>query len=258
MDRDLESAKRLCGKEMMDGEPLFEYFTKQGDSHFGTAPTNCEEFNTNGYKVIPNICPIELIDTPLPKEKEGLLYYSTEFGIRYKHNPVEEQVRGALARYTHPFYKEAYTIIQKNIEETLNDPLFKTYYFDRFYYPGQFLRYHTDRPSCEISCTVHCSTNLKDRWPICIRRPDGTVGKVYLKPGDGMIYKGCERPHWRPKMPGVKRNKIRRLLGMDSLYYHQVFFHYVLANGSRQKYAGDNGAHNWETGKETPKVEIDG
>ena len=61
-----------------------------------------------------------------------------------------------------------------------------------------------------------------------------------------MIYKGCERPHWRFTMPGVKRDKIRKLLGKEGLYYHQIFFHYVLSNGQRSEYAGDSGKFDWE------------
>ena len=31
---------------------------------------------------------------------------------------------------------------------------------------------------------------------------NGKNHSVVLKPGDGMVYKGCERPHWRDSMPG--------------------------------------------------------
>ena len=30
----------------------------------------------------------------------------------------------------------------------------------------------------------------------------GENRSLVLKPGDGLLYKGCERPHWRDKMPG--------------------------------------------------------
>ena len=46
--------------------------------------------------------------------------------------------------------------------------------------------YHADRPSCEISVTIHCSSNLRDKWPICIKSPDGSVGEVYLEPGEAI------------------------------------------------------------------------
>ena len=32
-----------------------------------------------------------------------------------------------------------------------------------------------------------------------------------LEPGDGLLYKGCERPHWREAMPGLRR-RVRNCL----------------------------------------------
>ena len=55
-----------------------------------------------------------------------------------------------------------------------------------------------------------------------------------------MIYKGCERPHWRESMPGLLET-IRDGIDKNSLYYHQIFFHYVLQDGVRAHYAWDRG-----------------
>ena len=53
----------------------------------------------------------------------------------------------------------------------------------------------------------------------------GEERSLSLKPGDGLLYKGCERPHWRDPMPG----KTKKVFGKKvELYYHQIFFHYVL------------------------------
>ena len=76
----------------------------------------------------------------------------------------------------------------------------------------------------EISVTVHISTNLPEpesKWLICIKTPDtytdetkteilvpGEERSVVLEPGDGMIYKGCERPHWRDPMSLVVEREI--------------------------------------------------
>ena len=50
-----------------------------------------------------------------------------------------------------------------------------------------------------------------------------------------MVYKGCERPHWRDPMPFSRDpNSI-----LTTPYYHQVFFHYVLADGIRSHCAAD-------------------
>tara|TARA_Y100000004_G_scaffold50612_1_gene55813 strand:- start:338 stop:565 length:228 start_codon:yes stop_codon:yes gene_type:complete len=69
----------------------------------------------------------------------------------------------------------------------------------------------------------------------------GENRSVILQPGDGMIYKGCERPHWRDPMPTPKRRKRDIILRRKEkeYYYHQIFFHYVLADGERAHCAWD-------------------
>ena len=41
----------------------------------------------------------------------------------------------------------------------------------------------------------------------------GENRSLVLKPGDGLLYKGCERPHWRDKMPGSNKKKNKKLFG---------------------------------------------
>ena len=64
----------------------------------------------------------------------------------------------------------------------------------------------------------------------------GDVVGVRLNPGDGVLYKGCERPHWRDRMPGTFE---MMKIGAEQLYYHQIFFHYVLQDGIRAHHAWD-------------------
>ena len=210
----------------------------------GSSPTGDAEFDKVGYRIVRNICPPELLVTPVPDVRGQLNYFDKNLN-NFTHNPMESQVPGSVARYKYPFFYEAYTTVKHNIEKAISTPLYKTYYYDRFYFPGEDLKYHCDRDACELSCTIHCSTNLKDVYPVYIKAVDGSVTAADLKPGDGLVYKGCERPHWRLKMPGVKRQKIRNLLGKDELYYHQIFMHFVLANGSRSHFAGDSNKNNW-------------
>ena len=49
------------------------------------------------------------------------------------------------------------------LEEALGRKLYNTYYYDRFYYPGQALSLHADRDACEISVSIHISTNLEGK-----------------------------------------------------------------------------------------------
>ena len=216
-----------------------------------SSKTKNKLFDKNGYLVIRDLIDPQELYCEVPEERGILHYYGSL--TNYRHDPIENQVDGSISRYSYPPYKEFFYTIKKNLESIIGEQLYPTYYFDRFYFPGQELKKHVDRPSCEISVTVNIRSNLEDPWSICIKTPDeysddskkeivkkGENRSVILHPGDGMVYKGCERPHWRGPMPGVRRNKIRKFFKKEELFYHQVFFHYVLANGNRAHFCIDN------------------
>ena len=126
------------------------------------------------------------------------------------------------------------------MEKITGKKLYPTYYYDRFYFPGQELKKHKDRDACEISVSVHIASNLKKPWGFWILSKKNKAHCANLNPGDALLYKGCENIHWRNPMPGRKRNILYKLLGKKQLYYHQVFFHYVLADGNRSHCAFDS------------------
>ena len=84
-----------------------------------------------------------------------------------------------------------------------------TYSYARVYKKGDELKKHRDRPSCEISTTIHLGG---EPWAIFI---EGT--KVLLEVGDMLVYSGCELEHWREPFDG-------NICG-------QVFLHYNHVNG---------------------------
>jgi len=214
----------------------------------GTAWTRNEEFDKNGYLVLKNLWDSKELYHPVPEERGQINYFGSV--DRFHHNPEEAQVNGSLARYSHPQYKNIHTGIRLKLEEVIGRKLYNTYYYDRFYFSGQELKKHADRDACEISVSVHISTSLKEWWPFIIKTPDTYLDKkkemitstgeersLYLEPGDGLLYKGCERPHWREPMPGGVKKRLFRKPVQD--YYHQIFFHYVLADGERAHCAFD-------------------
>jgi len=221
----------------------------------GTAWTRNDSFEKNGYLVIKDLWDPEELYHPVPPERGQLNWWGKKMD-QFTYQELEMQVEGSLARYWHPQYRQIHCGIRMKLEEALGRKLYNTYYYDRYYFPGQALTKHADRDACEISVTVHVSTNLTGEdanWPIWIKTPDTYVDKkktqvlvpgenrsVVLKPGDGMVYKGCERPHWRDPMPGLNR-KGKKLFGknQEQLYYHQIFFHYVLQDGQRAHCAWD-------------------
>ena len=213
----------------------------------GTSWTRNEFFDTNGYLIIKNLCDPEKLFHSVPKERGLFNWKGSDKLDKFTYQEVENQVSGSLARYWHPQYRKIHSEIRLILERVIGRKLYNTYYYDRFYFPGQELKRHTDRPSCEISVTIHIGTNIKESWPIWIKTPDTFEDKtmktasgenrfVHLEAGDGMVYKGCERPHWRDPMPGLLESSLNK---DESLYYHQIFFHYVLQDGIRAHHAWD-------------------
>ena len=145
-------------------------------------------------------------------------------------NFKDKQVPNSYAKYADRFME---TLLIKTIpvmEQKTGLKLIPTYSYCRLYRKGNILKRHKDRPSCEISTTL-CLGG--DPWPIFIdptgsnnviserknihkaNAPKGV--KYLLKPGDMIIYSGCELEHWREPFEG-------NLCG-------QVFLHYNHANG---------------------------
>ena len=72
--------------------------------------------------------------------------------------------------------------------------LIPTYSYARAYKKGDILKRHKDRPSCEISTTIHLGG---DQWSIFIEGE-----KLLLDIGDMLVYSGCELEHWREEFKG--------------------------------------------------------
>ena len=108
--------------------------------------------------------------------------------------------------------------------------LVPTYSYARIYKHGDILKRHKDRPSCEISTTIHLggdpwsifidstgSDNVIDEYKN-IHKPNAPKGtEVLLDVGDMLVYSGCELEHWREALDG------------DNCA--QVFLHYNHLNG---------------------------
>lgn len=165
---------------------------------------------------------------PIPEER-GKLTYDRK-GNMIEHVPLETQVMGSVSHYNHPQWRDTHIDVMNRVASALGEKLYPTYYFDRFYFKGQELSRHKDRGACEISVTANISHNLDYDWPIHFRMPDGKTLSYTMKPGQGVMYRGCVLEHWRDPMEGD-----------DESYLHQIFFHYVRANGHCVQFAFDQG-----------------
>lgn len=211
-----------------------------------TNMTKNELFEKQGYLFIPGMVvdPENLHQDP-PLTTEGKRFSGQ---IRYHRKDkatftAEEQVQGSLSKYNDPRYKGLHYLVRKEIEPILGIDLLPTYYFDRFYYTGQTLLRHSDRQSCEISVTLQISTNSDKPWPIWFERPDGSESCVVMKNGDAVIYKGCEREHWRDPLESKYskwENRWRTFRNKeDDTYHHQIFLHFVNSQGPFVQFAND-------------------
>jgi len=91
---------------------------------------------------------------------------------------------------------------QPIMEKATGLKLQPAYTYARIYKKGDILKRHKDRFSCEISTTMNLGG---DPWAIYLE-PSGKKGlkgiKVDLKPGDMLVYCGCDLEHWRNKFKG--------------------------------------------------------
>jgi hypothetical protein len=110
------------------------------------------------------------------------------------------------------------------IEDLIGEELLPTYAYARLYTNGNVLEEHKDRPACEVSITIQLGRSHHYAWPVYMG------GHRYdLAEGDGVIYSGCDVPHWRNKCDGP-----------EGYYSGQVFLHYVRKNGPYASEAGDS------------------
>ena len=215
----------------MANEMTEEELLAQEKLNTGSSWTRNEVFDKNGFLVIKDLWDAKELYHSVPLLRGQYNFYGKNLE-QFNYAETEGQVEGSTSRYWHPQYRAIHSGIRQKLEEIIGRKLYNTYYYDRFYFPGQELTKHVDRDACEISVSVHVSTNLEGAdadWPFWIKTPDGEECSAILKAGDGLLYKGCERPHWREKMPGSKADN----------YYHQIFFHYVLQDGVRAQCAWD-------------------
>ena len=190
----------------------------------------------NKYQVIKNVISYDLanfIFNYFLLKRDAVKYM-------YENNIVHDN--GMLGTWTDKQIPNTYSHYADHVMETLlmktlpvmqketGLELVPTYSYARAYKKGDILKRHKDRPSCEISTTIHLGG---DKWSIFIdptgsnnvideykniMKPDAPQGvKVDLDIGDMLVYSGCELEHWREEFQGN--------------VCVQVFLHYNHVNG---------------------------
>jgi hypothetical protein len=125
--------------------------------------------------------------------------YETLLG---EYEPADGQIPHTYCSYSDLAMETLMLKCQPIMEKITGLKLTPAYTFARIYKNGDVLKRHKDRFSCEISTTMNLGG---DPWAIYLE-PSGKEGlkgiKVDLKPGDMLVYRGCELEHWRNKFKG--------------------------------------------------------
>ena len=141
-------------------------------------------------------------------------YFSPFETILGVYEGENSQIPNTYAAYANIVMETLMLKCQPQMEKATGLKLYPAYTYARIYKKGDVLERHKDRFSCEISTTMNLGG---DDWPIYLE-PDSTKGgrkpgvgyvsdntkgvKVDLKPGDMLVYRGCELEHWREKFKG--------------------------------------------------------
>ena len=142
----------------------------------------------------------------------------------------DKQIPNTYAQYSDFFMETLMMKVLPVMQQHTEMNLIPCYTYTRIYKKGDILKRHRDRPSCEISTTLHLGG---ERWAIFldptgqktvideekqIIKPDAPKGiSIDLGPGDMLVYSGGDLEHWREPFEGD--------------HCAQVFLHYNNIDG---------------------------
>ena len=135
--------------------------------------------------------------------------------------PMSEAVHGAEV------FDSLLVQLLPHFETASGKRLLPTYSYARLYAPGDELKVHTDRESCEISATVTLGFD-GGVWPIYMGddMDKSNASEIRMQVGDAVLYRGMDKHHWREKYTEGK-------------WQAQVFLHYVDADGPHAEWKFD-------------------
>jgi hypothetical protein len=174
-------------------------------------------FKKDKYQVIKNAISTELADfcyqyflnkREVAKhlfDEKYISQFTEYFGVWN-----DQQIPETYSHYSDIVMETLLQKVKPIMEKESGVKLTETYSYARIYKKGDELKRHKDRYSCEISTTMNLGG---DEWSIYLE-PDI---KINLKPGDMLMYRGCELEHWREPFKGKDCG--------------QVFLHYNDASG---------------------------
>ncbi len=113
----------------------------------------------------------------------------------------DEEAAPTPAAYGDPMMEMLLLNLSSKIEALTGLELHPTFAFYRVYRHGARLKKHRDRKACEIAVTLSVGQSGDRDWPLSIEGRSETTSAV-LSPGDAVVYRGLECPHWRDVFEG--------------------------------------------------------
>ena len=193
-----------------------------------------DKFTVEKYTHLKNVLNKEECKNLVAQLKEFVVNKKT---VNDSQCPLSEAIHGA------PIFDALLEHLVPTFEEASEKKLFPTYAYARLYVPGEELKIHTDRPSCEISATVTLGFE-GNVWPIYMADHDETksveqrlgerdepywlrnISRIDMEVGDAVLYRGQDKVHWREKYT-------------EGQWQAQVFLHYVDQNGPNAEWKYD-------------------
>jgi len=188
------------------------------------------DFVNNRYVVLRNFIPKEIIRMTMDTwrsiendEQSFNAHFRAEDELT--HSTPEAQRKKSHGAYNFPPAVGLHTWLKNKLNGVLDINIQETYSYSRKYYRGASLTAHTDRPSCEISCTFPLAYNTDDNtpWKIWLNNEGNWIncqnssGQEFIKShtqdvhrgtaleldiGDVLLYQGPNIPHWRNTLVG--------------------------------------------------------
>ena len=178
-----------------------------------------QEFKNKGYVHLKDFLPKHTCQE-LTQELNRLV--TEQKTVNDPQCPLSQAVHGALA-----FDKLLETCLPY-FEQASGLKLYPTYSYARLYnQQGEELKNHRDRPACEISATLTLGFD-GDVWSIYMGDHEDKTNssKIDMAIGDAVMYRGCDKWHWREPY-------------FEGQWQAQVFLHYVDADGPHAEWKYD-------------------
>jgi hypothetical protein len=145
--------------------------------------------------------------------------YISEFNLDWG-GTDDNQMKDCYVHYGDIACETLLAKLKPIFEKEAETKLVENYTYGRVYNKGKKLERHKDRMSCEISATLNLGG---DPWPIYLEpnhlkgftdsenkyHSEYTKGvEIILKPGDLLMYRGCDLEHWRDVFKGKMCNQV--------------------------------------------------